>query len=222
MTVPNREATEKYGEGDPKTRNELAMPATGAYILKLWRADREPTFQRNPNNFRKGEPLLDGIIVPLLFGDPAAARIAYEQKQIDAWAGPDNNSTKAVLDQYKGQMWEVLTGVSNTVYFHLNMNQQFKDVRLVRAANLAIDRRSLIQSFHQGLGQVSGPVTWLQEGYAIPPNERASAAALASPARRQRATRLPLSASRRPRAAAMVVLPLSDSGAAIRTAGIAW
>lgn len=170
-SVPNREATEKFGEGDPKTRTEEAMPASGPYMLKQWRADKEVIFQKNPNNFRKGEPLLDGFVVPLLFGDPAAARIAYEQKQIDAWSGPDNNTTKAVIDAHRGEMWEALNGVANTVYLHLNMNQQFKDVRLVRAANMALDRRSLIQSFHQGLGQVSGPVTWLQEGFAIPPSE---------------------------------------------------
>jgi ABC-type transport system substrate-binding protein len=170
-TVPNREATEKFGEGDPKTRTEHAMPATGAYILKQWRADKPVIFQKNPNYFRKGEPLLDGIIVPLLFGDPAAHRTAFEQKQVDSWAGPDNNTTKAVIDAHQGQMWEVLTGVANTVYLNLNMNQQFKDVRLVKAIHTAFDRRHLIQTFHQGLGQVSGPVTWLQEGYAIAPNE---------------------------------------------------
>jgi ABC-type oligopeptide transport system substrate-binding subunit len=29
----------------------------------------------------------------------------------------------------------------------------------------------MIQTFHQGLGQVSGPVTWLQEGYAVKPDD---------------------------------------------------
>ena len=169
--VPSREATERFGEKEPKTRTEEAMPATGAYMLKQWRADKPVVFQKNPNNFRKGEPLLDGMIVPLLFGDPAATRIAFEQKQVDSWSGPDNNTTKSVIDAHSGQMWESLTGVANTVYLHLNMNQQFKDVRLVRAVNLAFDRRALIQSFHQGLGQVSGPVTWLQEGFAIPTAE---------------------------------------------------
>lgn len=169
--VPNREATIKYGEGDSKTRTELAMPATGAYTLKQWRADQEIILQKNPGNFRKGEPLLDGMIVPQLFGDPAAHRLAFEQKQVDSWSGPDNDTTKSVIDAHKGAMWESLTGVANTVYLGLNMNQQFKDVRLVRAVNLALDRRSLIQSFHQGLGQVSGPVTWLQEGFALPTDE---------------------------------------------------
>jgi ABC-type transport system substrate-binding protein len=57
------------------------------------------------------------------------------------------------------------------VLLHLNMNKQFKDIRLVQAMQRALDRRQLIQAFHQGLGQVSGPVTWLQEGYAIPTEE---------------------------------------------------
>jgi ABC-type transport system substrate-binding protein len=57
------------------------------------------------------------------------------------------------------------------VFLHLNRNQQFKDLRLIKAMNLAIDRQALIQTFHQGLGQNSGVVTWLQEGFAIPPAE---------------------------------------------------
>jgi ABC-type transport system substrate-binding protein len=50
---------------------------------------------------------------------------------------------------------------------HLNVNKQFKDNRLVRAMNMAFDRRQIIQSLHQGLGQVSGAVPWLQEGFAM-------------------------------------------------------
>jgi ABC-type transport system substrate-binding protein len=167
-SVPNREATERYGEGDPKTKTEEAMPATGPYILKQWRDGKEWVLQKNPNYFRKGVPYLDGLVVPLLFHDPAAARAAFEQKQLDAWAAPDDATTKAVLDAHRAEMWETLLAVANTVYFHLNMNQTFKDVRLVQAMNLAFDRRAAIQTFHQGLGQVSGPVTWLQQGFAIP------------------------------------------------------
>jgi len=34
-----------------------------------------------------------------------------------------------------------------------------------------VDRRLMIQTFHQGLGQVSGPVTWIQEGWALKTDE---------------------------------------------------
>jgi ABC-type transport system substrate-binding protein len=169
-TVPNRETTERF-EGDHRTLTEEAMPATGAYTLRQWRSGQEIKFVKNPNNFREGEPLLDGWIYPVLFEDPTAHRIAFEQKQVDAFSSPDPSVTQAILAANRGQMYEVLTGVANTVFLHLNMNQQFKDVRLVKAMNLAFDRRAMIQTFHQGLGQVSGPVTWLQEGYAVPPDE---------------------------------------------------
>jgi len=169
-TVPNREATEKF-EADHRTLTEDAMPATGAYTLKQWRSDEEIIFLKNPKNFRPGEPHLDGWIYPLLFEDPNASRVAFEQKQIDAFSSPDPSLTKAILEANSDSMYETLTGVANTVYLHLNMNQQFKDVRLVRAMNAAFDRRAMIQTFHQGLGQVSGPVTWLQEGYALLPDE---------------------------------------------------
>lgn len=166
-TVPNRETIEKF-EPDHRTLTEEAMPATGAFTLKQWRAGKPLIIAKNPNNFRKGEPHYDGMIYPTgLFEDPNAYRNAFEQKQVDFWASPDASVTKSVLDKNKDAMYEILTGVGNTVFLHLNMNKQFKDVRLVQAMNQAFDRRAIIQAFHQGLGQVSGPVTWLQEGYAI-------------------------------------------------------
>jgi peptide/nickel transport system substrate-binding protein len=170
-TVPNREAMEKF-EADHRTLTEEAMPATGSYTLKQWRAGKEILFVKNPTNFRTGEPLLDGWIAPLLFEDPNAYRLAFEQKQIDSgYSSPDASVTKSIIESHKDQMHEVLTGVGNTVFLHLNMNQQFKDVRLVKALHIAFDRRDMIAKFHQSLGQVSGPVTWLQEGFAVKPED---------------------------------------------------
>jgi ABC-type transport system substrate-binding protein len=90
---------------------------------------------------------------------------------VDGFSSPDPSLTKSIIEAHSAEMWEALTGVANTVFLHLNMNQQFKDVRLVQAMNAAFDRRAMIQTFHQGLGQVSGPVTWLQEGYSVTPDE---------------------------------------------------
>jgi peptide/nickel transport system substrate-binding protein len=170
-TVPNREATEAF-EADHNTLRAEAMPATGQFIIKRWQANEDVHIARNPDYFREGRPLLDGMILPVgLFADPSAARLAFEQKQIDYWGAPDSSVTAAILESNKDQMYEVLTGIANTVFLHTNMNKQFKDVRLVQAMNMAVDRRSMIQTFHQGLGQVSGPVTWIQDGWALPPTE---------------------------------------------------
>lgn len=170
-TVPNREAMEKF-EADHRTLTEEAMPATGAFKLKQWRANKEILFQRNETNFRQGEPLLDGWIAPLVFEDPNAYRLAFEQKQVEGWAAPDPSLTKSVLDAHKDTMTEVLSGVGNTVFMSLNTGKPpfNKDPRLVKAMYLAFDRRLAIQTFHQGLGQVSGPVPWLQEGFALKPD----------------------------------------------------
>jgi ABC-type transport system substrate-binding protein len=70
-------------------------------------------------------------------------------------------------------MTEILSGVGNTVYMQLNSAKPpfDKDPRLMKAMYLAFDRRLAIQTFHQGLGQVSGPVPWLQEGFALKPDD---------------------------------------------------
>ena len=170
-TVPNREATEAF-EKDHNTIRAEAMPATGPFVIRQWRANEDLHVRRNPDFFRKGEPLFDGMILPIgLFADPAAARLAFEQKQIDSWGAPDTSVTLAILNANKGAMREVLTPTANPIYLHLNMNQQFKDIRLVKAMNMAVDRRLMIQTFNQGLGQVSGPVTWIQEGWALKPED---------------------------------------------------
>jgi ABC-type transport system substrate-binding protein len=168
-TIPNRETMESIEAGtEHRTLTEAAMPATGPYTLQQWRANQEIKIKKNPDYFGTA-PYLDGWIYPILFEDPNAARLAFEQKQMDYWSSPDPSITKSIIDRNADTMGEVLTGVANTVFLHLNMNQQFKDIRLVKAVNMAFNRRSAIQFFHQGLGQVSGAVTWLQEGYALPP-----------------------------------------------------
>jgi len=168
--IPNKEATLMF-EKDSHTLTEQAMIGTGPFQLVQWRAGKGVLSKRNPNYFRPGIPYLDGSIGEAIFEDPNAQRAAFEQKQIDGITPPDDSIAKALLDAHKSATYEVLTGVANTVLLALNMNQQFKDIRLVQALNQAIDRRGLIQSLHQGLGQVSGPVTWLQELYAIPTDQ---------------------------------------------------
>ncbi|MBI2760724.1 MAG: ABC transporter substrate-binding protein [Chloroflexi bacterium] len=169
-TLPNRETTEKF-EQTHRTLTEEAMIGTGPFIATQFRAGQTVKFKRNPEYFRKDEPLLDGWVAPLLFEDPNAYRAAFLQKQVDGWGSPDVSQTKKVIDDNKGAMYEILNGVGNTVFLHLNRNKQFKDIRLIKAMNMAVDRAQLIQTFHQGLGQNSGVVTWLQEGFAIPPAE---------------------------------------------------
>jgi ABC-type transport system substrate-binding protein len=167
-TIPNRETTEKF-EATHRTLTEEALVGTGPFIAQQFRAGQEVKLKKNPEYFKPGEPNLDGWLAPLIFEDPVAYRAAFLQKQVESWASPDPSQTKAVIDQNKAAMTEVLTGTGNTVFLSLNRNQQFKDIRLIKAMNLAFDRALAIQTFHQGLGQFSGVVTWLQEGFAIPP-----------------------------------------------------
>lgn len=168
--IPNREATEKF-EADHRTLNEGAMVGTGPFILKQFRASKDVVAVRNPDYFRKDQPLLDGVIAASIYEDPIAQRTAFEQKQLDDFSNPDPSIVRAVIKDHKAEMFEFLAGSGNTVVLVLNMNRQFKDVRLVRAMNLAVDRRQLIQVFSQGLGQVSGPVPWVQEAYAMKADE---------------------------------------------------
>ncbi len=143
---------------------------TGPNILTRWdpgegiSAVKNPDFWGLPNR-----PLLDGWVWVQTFQDPNAYRIAFEQKQVDSMTDPDPNTIFAIHDDRIDETFLTFQGVANTVAIFTPSNKApWNDLRLTRAIDLAINRRQLIQQLHNGLGKVSGPVSWMQEAWAIP------------------------------------------------------
>ena len=141
---------------------------TGPYILTEWEPGKSISAVRNTDYFLKDKPYLDGTHWIQTFADPTAYRIAFEQKQTDYFSDPDPSVTTSIHDSNKDTTNVRYFGVANTVAIYLPSTQApWNDPRLVKAVNLAADRRQLIQQLHNGLGKVSGPVSWLQEKWAI-------------------------------------------------------
>ena len=145
---------------------------TGPYILTEWVPGKSISAVRNVDYFLKDKPYLDGTHWIQTFADPTAYRIAFEQKQVDGFGDPDPDVVKGINSANKDSTYIRYAGVANTVAIYLPRTQApWNDDRLIKAIHLAADRRQLIQQLHNGLGKVSGPVSWLQENWAIPQKE---------------------------------------------------
>lgn len=142
---------------------------TGPFILTEWVPGRTISAPRNPDYFLEDRPNLEGQRWVQTFEDPTAYRIAFEQKQVDSFSDPNPQTTIAIWEGNQDTSSIRYSGTANTVAIYLPRAQApWNDDRLIKAIHLAADRRQLIQQLHNGLGRVSGPVSWLQETWAIP------------------------------------------------------
>ncbi len=143
---------------------------TGPNILTRWDPGEGISAVQNPNFYGlPDKPHLDGWVWVQTFQDPNAYRIAFEQKQVDSMTDPDPNTILAIHDDLIDETYLTYQGVANTVAIFTPSNKApWNDLRLTRAIDLATNRRQLIQQLHNGLGKVSGPVSWMQEAWAIP------------------------------------------------------
>ena len=170
-TISQKELTEAV-EVDFADISADKVLGTGPYILTEWRPGERVSGVRNPNYYNPDQPLVDGFVWGQAFEDPTAYRIGWEQKQIDSFSDPDPSTTLAIHDGQADLTYLKYAGVPNTVAAYTNpARAPFNDNRAVRAVDLALNRRQLIQQLHNGLGKVSGPVPWLQEAWALPQEE---------------------------------------------------
>lgn len=145
---------------------------TGPYILTEWRPGERVSGVRNPSYYNPDRPYFDGFVLGAVFEDPTAYRIGFEQNQIDLFSDPDPDTTLAIQESKPDETSIRWGGVANTVAAYTNTNiAPFNDLRLAQAIDLTIDRRLIIQQLHNGFGRVSGPITWLQEKWALSQEE---------------------------------------------------
>ena len=170
-TISQKELTEAI-EGDFRDISADKVLGTGPYILTEWLPGERISGVRNPNYYNQDQPLLGGFVWGQSFEDPTASRIAWQQKQIDSLAGLDPETTLAVQGDHADSSYLRFAGAPNTVAAYTNpARAPFNDNRAVRAIDLALNRRQLIQQLHNGLAKVSGPISWLQEAWALPQEE---------------------------------------------------
>ncbi|MDO8392506.1 MAG: ABC transporter substrate-binding protein [Actinomycetota bacterium] len=148
--LPMTELTD--GSFDPTTQ----MLGSGPFMLKEHLADQQWTFERNPNYWREGFPLLDGVEVRVV-PDDATRVAALRDGSIDIgyFGSPD---APALLDGVADV--DVTVQRSSDMYW-LQLNSvgpdsPFADVRVRQAVAYALDRDAIITNALAGNGEATG------------------------------------------------------------------
>ena len=144
---------------------------TGPYILTEWLPGESISAVRNPDYHSPGARAHNWVWNQS-FEDPTAYRIAFEQKQVDSLLTGGSELLQSIHDGAPDSTFLTYKGSAFPIAAYVNTNlEPWTDPRMVKAIDLAIARRELIQQLAQGLGKVSGPVPWVQEAWAIPQEE---------------------------------------------------
>ena len=144
---------------------------TGPYILTEWLPGESISAVRNPDYHSPGARAHNWVWNQS-FEDPTAYRIAFEQKQVDSLLTGGSELLQSIHDGAPDSTFLTYKGSAFPIAAYVNTNlEPWTDPRMVKAIDLAIERRELIQQLAQGLGKVSGPVPWVQEAWAIPQEE---------------------------------------------------
>ncbi len=142
-----REVLDKYGDFK---RPEAAI-GTGPFLLVRYEPNVKTVFRRNPDYFRTGLPLVDGVDW-LVMEDDAAGLAAYRTGQLDA--GPWHfwtvrQADVAAIKKSHPQLvyQDFLSNVTQVIYMRTD-KPPFNDVRVRRAISHAIDRQAIIDSVY--------------------------------------------------------------------------
>ncbi len=161
MAIHCREAVEKYG----KDVSEHPV-GTGPFQFVSWAPDRELILKRNPRYWRRDEhgnrlPLLDGVRFSFMKDDKLQLLEFAAGKLEESYRIP-NEFFANIVDENKNPTGKFskfkllhVPALSTQFYGMLTIDPLFKDVRIRKAINMAIDRRRIIRYVLHG--QAAGP-----------------------------------------------------------------
>lgn len=146
-------------------KNEISKHpvGTGPFQLKKWIDRRGLFLSRNPNYFKTGLPLLEGVRISFI-EDRNTAYLEFLKHEIDFFSGLQSGfalqlvTKEGDLREDRIQQMQMLKGdYLNTEYIGINQsvltkNHPLKDKRVRQALNLAIDRKTMLRLLKFGIG----------------------------------------------------------------------
>ncbi len=145
-----------YAAHVPPATYRTGCIGTGPFKVKQWKQGEYVEYVKNPDYFIKGRPYLDGLkYIPI--AERGTKFAALQAGRLDvAFPG---DSTKTIAEQVmKAEPRIKMTVNGQNVNDNLLLNvtkPPFNNVKVRQAFSLAIDRRAVVQSVHQG-GAVVG------------------------------------------------------------------
>ncbi|MGH2584469.1 MAG: ABC transporter substrate-binding protein, partial [Dehalococcoidia bacterium] len=131
----------------------------GPFLLADWQRDVSSTFKRNPSFFIADRPLLDEIRLTIVKDEPARWA-AFKAGQAHSATVPTNLVAEAEKDK---SAVVVYYGITDPLYLGLNAlptAAPLDDVRVRRAASVAINHQEMIDKAFQGRAKPSGIIPW--------------------------------------------------------------
>ncbi|MBF6600478.1 MAG: ABC transporter substrate-binding protein [Dehalococcoidia bacterium] len=156
-----------------------ASAGAGPYVLNPgdYTEGQNAKLTKNPSYYRKDEnnnnaslPYLDQMTVKII-ADRSALRTAFQSGQTEQYTAQDVNDANSL--QQGGPNYTVNRDTTNTfIAFTMNpLNAPWKDDRIRKAANFALNRQEYVDRVYAGQAKQNGLVHWSLGDYALPPSE---------------------------------------------------
>ncbi len=132
----------------------------GPFVLDSWESGVRLTFSRNPNYWKEGFPLVDGVIIDVGV-EPSVGVLRIENGDADTSLDfvPNSEYPRIVADPVLSEQLILSTAFPNTQYIIPNVRSEplsNPDVRM--ALSMAIDRDRLVQIYNNRAIAAAGPV----------------------------------------------------------------
>jgi len=135
---------------------------TGPFMLKSFESGKMIRLVKNPNYFKPGKPLLDGIEMPII-PQPSTRLLTFLAGDTDLYT-----PSAVLLAEVKKKLPDAICDVGlSYAYTQLLINRNiapFNDVRVRRAMALAIDRDAVVRVKGAGLDRLGGELMPPPEG----------------------------------------------------------
>ena len=156
--------------------NPVYYTGTGPFQIDELQPAERITFRRNDAYFRTQRPYLDRLTL-LALTDPAEQEAAYRDGRLDLWTPGDPRALDpllAALPNQRVSQRPLPFAIQLALSYRDHANNPLRDRRLAQALHLALNRPALLQYAYGDYADLSGPVPWYAEGWALAPEQLAT------------------------------------------------
>lgn len=155
-SIYNRKATTAAGE-EFGIKPELTV-GTGPFIIRSWTVNNQIVITSN-KDYYKGKPGINGVIFKIV-PDPETQRMQFETGELDVFDLDNARSQTPYFESSEKWKNYIVSGPRVGIHY-FNLNESIKpldDVRVRKALQLAIDRKTLLEKMFYGKGVLANGI----------------------------------------------------------------